>query len=91
MTKAEVIIVIDHKGQRFVGGSLGLLERNNKGILKPTRAVHRYDAPETAKDPDRPEIEPLEDAPEHINIDHRLAGVLEHSSTRGETRVPPSR
>ena len=26
MTKAEVIIVIDHKGQRFVGGSLGILE-----------------------------------------------------------------
>ena len=91
MTKAEVIIVIDHKGQRFVGGSLGLLETYNKGILKPTRAEHRYDAPETATDPDRPEIEPLEDTPEHINIDHRLAGVLGHSSTRGETRVPPSR
>ena len=27
----------------------------------------------------------------NINIDHRLAGVLGHSSTRGETRVPPSR
>ena len=91
MTKAEVIIVIDHKGQRFVGGSLGLLETYNKGILKPTRAEHRYDAPETATDPDRPEIEPLEDTPEHINIDHRLPGVLGYSSTRGETRVPPSR
>ena len=91
MTKAEVIIVIDHKGQRFVGGSLGLLETYNKGILKPTRAEHRYDAPETATDPDRPKIEPLEDTPEHINIDHRLPGVLGYSSTRGETRVPPSR
>lgn len=59
MTKAEVIIVIDHNGQRFVGGSLGLLETYNKGILKPTQAEHRYDAPDTSTDPDRPEIEPL--------------------------------
>ena len=36
MTKAEVIIVIDHNGQRFVGGSLGLLETYNKGIPKPS-------------------------------------------------------
>lgn len=59
MTKAEVIIVIDHNGQRFVGGSLGLLETYNKGILKPTQAEHRYDAPDTSTDPDRPEIEPF--------------------------------
>ena len=91
MTKAEVIIVIDHNGQRFVSGSLGLLETYNKGILKPTQAEHRYDAPDTSTDPDRPEIEPLQDTPEHINIDRRLAGVLGHSSTRDETRVPPSR
>ena len=91
MTKAEVIIVIDHNGQRFVGGSQGLLETYNKGILKPTQDEHRYDAPETSTDPDRPEIEPLEDTPEHINIDQLLAGVLGHSSTRDETRVPPSR
>ena len=37
MTKAEVVIVIDHEGQRFVSGSLGLLETYNKGILKPTQ------------------------------------------------------
>ena len=93
MTKAEVIIVIDHNGQRFVGGSLGLLDTYNKGILKPTQAEHRYDAPDISTHPDHPEIEPLQDTPEHINIDRRLAGVLGHSSTRerDETRVPPSR
>ena len=91
MTKAEVIIVIDHKGQRFVGGSLGLLETYNKGTLKPTQAEQRYDAPDISTSPDRPEIEPLQDTPEHINIVRRLAGVLGHSLTRHETRVPPSR
>ena len=37
MTKAEVIIVIDHEGQRLVRSSLGLLETYNKGTLKPTK------------------------------------------------------
>lgn len=91
MTKAEVVIVVDHKEQRFVGGSLGLLETHNKGILKPTQGKYRCDASETSTDPDRPEIEPLKDTPQHINIDQRLAGILGHSSTRDETHVPPSR
>ena len=91
MTKAEVIIVTDHKGQRFLGGFVGLLETYNEGILKPTQAEHRCDAPDTSTDPDRSEIEPLQDTPEHINIERRLAGVLGHSSTRDETSVPPFR
>ena len=71
MTKAEAIIVIDHKGQRFVGGYLGLLETYNKVILKPTQAEHRYDTT-FQQTRDRPEIEQLQDTPEHINNDRRL-------------------
>ena len=37
MTNAEVLIIIDHKGQRFVGGSQAILDMYNSGLIKPTQ------------------------------------------------------
>lgn len=44
MTKAEVLIIVDQpNGQRFVCGSDIILDKYNKGTLRPTETDKKYD------------------------------------------------
>lgn len=81
MTKAEVLIIIDQQnGKRFVCGSEGLLDVYNKGEIRPTKTDKKYDGKENMSpmDIDLTGIEPLEDTPDRIEIDHGLSNVLGH-------------
>lgn len=90
MTNAEVLIIIDHKGQRFVGGSQAILDMYNSGLIKPTRTDQKYvgNAVSTSTETTSNGVQPLENTPENLRLDHRLANVLGHSSS---SQAPPSR
>ena len=90
MTNAEVLIIIDHKGQRFVGGSPAILDMYNSGLIKPTQTDQKYveDAVSTSAETDFTGVQPLENTPENLMLDDRLANVLGHSSSR---QTPPRR
>ena len=78
MTNAEVLIIIDHKGQRFVGGSQAILDMYNSGLIKPTQTDQKYaeDAVSTSAETNFTGVQPLENTPENLMLDHRLANVL---------------
>ena len=90
MTNAEVLIIIDHKGQRFVGGSQAILDMYNSSLIKPTQTDQKYveDAVSTSTETDFTGVQPLENTPENLMFDDRLANVLEHSSS---SQTPPRR
>lgn len=90
-TKAEVLLVIDHKGQRFVSGSQGLLECYNKGLLQSTQTAKKYHDMEISSDYSESEVVPVEDTPEHLRLHQWLEGVLGHSSAQDDGIIPPSR
>jgi len=80
-TKAEVLIIVDQpNGQRFVCGSNVILDKCNKGTLRPTEKDKRYDesAVKSPGNTDVPGVEPLDVTPDKIDIDERLASVLGH-------------
>ena len=86
MTNAEVLIIIDNKGQPFVGRSQAILDMSNSSLIKPTRTDQKYvDNAET----NSTGVQPLENTPENLMLsDHRLANVLGHSSS---SQAPLSR
>ena len=90
MTNAEALIIIDHKGQRFVGGSQAILDMYNSGLIKPTQTDQKYveDAVSTSAETDFTGVQPLENTPENLMLDDRLANVLGHSSSH---QTPPRR
>lgn len=90
MTNAEVLIIIDHKGQRFVGGSQAILDMYNSGLIKPTQTDQKYaeDAVSTSAETHFTGVQPLENTPENLMLDNRLANVLGHSSS---SQAPPRR
>ena len=90
MTNAEVLIIIDHKGQRFVGGSQAILDMYNSGLIKPTQTDQKYveNAVSASAETNLTGVQPLENTPENLKLDHRLANVLGHSSS---SQAPPSR
>ena len=90
MTNAEVLIIIDHKGQRFVGGSQSILDMYNNGLIKLTGTDQEYaeDAVSTSTETNSTGVQPLENTPENLLLDHRFANILGHSSS---SQAPPSR
>ena len=90
MTNAEVLIIIDHKGQRFVGGSHAILDMYNNGLTRPTGTDQEYveDAVSTSTETNSTGVQPLENTPENLMLDHRFANILGHSSS---SQAPPSR
>lgn len=84
MTKSEVLIVIDQpNGQRFVCGSDVILHKYKKGNLSPTEKDKTYDGSTVISpdDSDIPGVEPLDNTPDKMDIDQRLASVLGHETT----------
>ena len=84
MTKSEVLIVIDQpNGQRFVCGSDVILDNYKKGNLSPTEKDKTYEGSTiiSPDDSDMPGVEQLDDTPDKIDIDQRLASVLGHETT----------
>ena len=83
MTNAEVFIIIDHKEQRFVGGSQAILDMYNSGLMMPTRIDPKYveNAVSTSGETNSTGAQPLENTPENLMLDHRFANVLGHSSS----------
>ena len=90
MTNAEVLIIIDHKGQRLVGGSQAILDKYNSGLIKPTRTDQQYlgNAVSRSTETTSTGVQPLENTPENLRLDNRLANVLGHSSS---SQAAPSR
>ena len=72
MTNAEVLIIIDHKGQRFVGGSHAILDMYNNGLIRPTGTDQEYveDAVSTSTETNSTGVQPLENTPENLMLDH---------------------
>lgn len=94
MTKSEVLIVIDQlNGQRFVCGSNVILDKYKKGNLCPTEQDKTYEGSTTISldDSDMPGVEPLDNTPDKIEIDQRLASVLGHETTTAPAARPVSR
>ena len=85
-----MLIIIDHKGQRFVGGSQAILDMYNSGLIKPTQTDQKYaeDAVSTSAETNFTGVQPLENTSENLMLDHRLANVLGHSSS---SQAPPRR
>ena len=83
MTNAEVLIIIDHRGQRFLGGSQAILDMYNSGLIKPTQTDQKYveDTVATSAETNSTGVQPLENTPENLTLDQRLANVLGHSSS----------
>ena len=78
MTKSEVLIIIDQpNGQRFVCGSNVILDSYKKGNLRPTEKDKTYEGSTTISptDSEMPGVEPLDNTPDRIDIDQRLASV----------------
>lgn len=94
MTKSEVLIIIDQpNGQRFVCGSDVILDNYKKGNLSPTEKDKTYEG-RTAISPDDsdiPGVEPLDNTPDKMDINHRLASVLGHETTTIPAAKPVSR
>ena len=93
MTKSEVLIIIDQpNGQRFVCGSDVILDNYKKGNLSPTEKDKTYEGSTiSSDDSDMPGVEPLDDTPNKIDIDQRLANVLGHETTTAPAAKPVSR
>lgn len=94
MTKSEVLIIIDQpNGQRFVCGSNVILDNYKKGNLTPTEADKTYEGSTTISpgDSDMAGVEPLDNTPDKIDIDQRLASVLGHEATTAPAAKPISR
>ena len=94
MTKSEVLIIIDQPyGQRFVCGSNVILDNYKKGNLRPTEKDKTYEGSTTTSpdDSDMPGVEPLDNTPDKIDIDQRLASVLGHETTTAPAAKPVSR
>ena len=93
MTKAEVLIIVDQPNrQRSVCGSNDILDKYNKGTLRPTEKDNRHDgnAIKSSCSTDVPRVEPLDDAPDKIDIDERLASVLGHERAIAPAAQPVS-
>lgn len=89
MTKAEVLIIVDQpNGQRFVCGSDIILDKYNKGTLRPTETDKKYDGSNTTspEESDVPGILPLVNTPDKIDLDESLASVLGHERAIVPTR-----
>ena len=94
MTKSEVLIIIDQpNGQRFVCGSNVILDSYKKGNLRPTEKDKTYEGSTTISptDSEMPGVEPLDNTPDRIDIDQRLASVLGHETTTAPAAKPVSR
>ena len=94
MTKSEVLIIIDQpNGQRFVCGSNVILDNYKKGNLRPTEKDKTYEGSTITSpyDPDMPGVEPLDNTPDKIDIDQRLASVLGHETRTAPAAKPVSR
>ena len=94
MTKAEVLIIVDQpNGQRFVCGSDIILDKYNKGTLRPTEADKKFDGSTTTSpmESDVPGILPLGNTPDKIDLDESLASVLGHERAIVPTTTPVSR
>lgn len=84
MTKSEVLIIIDQpNGQRFVCGSDVILDSYKKGNLHPSEKDKTYEGSRVISpdDSDIPGVEPLDNTPDKMDIDQRLASVLGHETT----------
>lgn len=90
MTNAEVVIIIDHKGQRFVGGSQAILNMYNSSLVKPTRTNQKNveNTVSTSAETNSTGVQPLENTPKNLMVDHQLANVLGYSSS---SQALPSR
>lgn len=89
MTKSEVLIIVDQpNGQRFVCGSDIILDKYNKGTLRPTETDKKYDGSNTTspEESDVPGILPLVNTPDKIDLDESLASVLGHERAIVPTR-----
>ena len=94
MTKAEVLIIVDQpNGQRFVCGSDIILDKYNKGTLRPTERDKTYNGGNTTSpvESDVPGILPLGNMPDKIDLDESLASVLGHERAFVPTTKPVSR
>ena len=94
MTKAEVLIIVDQpNGQRFVCGSDIILDKYNKGTIRPTETDKKYDGSTTTSpvESDIPGILPLGDTPDKMDLDESLASVLGHERAIVPTTTPASR
>ena len=94
MTKAEVLIIVDQpNGQRFVCGSDIILDKYNKGMIRPTETDKKYDGSTTTSpvESDVPGILPLGDTPDKMDLDESLASVLGHERAIVPTTTPVSR
>ena len=94
MTKAEVLIIVDQpNGQRFVCGSDIILDKYNKGTLRPTERDKTYNGGNTTSpvESDVPGILPLGNTPDNIDLDESLASVLGHETTTAPAARPVSR
>lgn len=94
MTKSEVLIIVDQpNGQRIVCGSDVILDNYKKGNLSPSDKDQTYKG-STAISPDDsdiPGVEPLDNTPDKMDIDQRLASVLGHETTTAPAAKPVSR
>lgn len=81
-TKAEVLIIIDNGKQRHVCGSDSIMKTYEDGKLRPSDSDKMYKENLVSYLEDQVSnlgVYPLENAPDKLELDSTLAGVLGHS------------
>lgn len=82
-TKAEVLIIIDNGKQRHVCGSDSIMKTYEDGKLRPSDSDKMYKENLVSYLEDQVSnlgVYPLENAPDRLELDSTLAGVLGHST-----------